>query len=121
MIISTCALGHEGHNQTPGAVAAPNGGSVKGTRSTYLEAVYESGQIKLYVYDHDMKKMDASKFKIKAQVKLPKSVKATELELVESGGVFSSKVDVKGAHRFLLDLVLDINGKSEKASFNIEP
>jgi hypothetical protein len=119
--LSMTAFAHEGHDKAPGALSAPNGGSIKGTSSYFAEVVYDAGKVKVFVYDHDMKSLKSSSVKVTATVKFPKSSKPAELKLTPSGDALVGTVDAKGAHRFSVNLSIGKDGKSEKVSFNIEP
>lgn len=118
---SAVVFAHEGHDKAPGSATAPNGGTIKGTAKHFVEVVYDAGKLKIYVYDHDMKRIGLDALKVNAAVKFPKSNSPTVVKLIQSGDAFKGDVDAKGAHRFSLDLIIARDGKSEKVSFNIEP
>jgi hypothetical protein len=114
-------LAHEGHDKTPGAVTAPHGGQIKGGDQHFVEVVFESSNVRVYIFDHDMKKVDLKALKIDGTLKLPKASKPSEVKLNANGDFFEGKVEVKGAHRFALDLTINHESKKEKFTFNIEP
>lgn len=121
------AIAHEGHNKTPGAGAAPNGGIMKGTSQLYVEVVHERGDIKVYIYDHDMKKVTLSSVSVNASVKKPKDVKTSVMVLTPDGDYLRGKLDWsgKGVHRQTLEISVEYAGhkknKIEKVVFNVEP
>lgn len=114
------AFAHEGHDKTPGAVAAPHGGQLKGTSQLYVELVPSTNGVKLYAVDHEMKSIAIKDVKIEGTVSLPKK-KAEKLALKASESYLEAKVDAKGAHRYTLDLQVGYKGKTETVSFNVEP
>lgn len=118
---SKTTLAHEGHDKAPGAVTAPNGGSMKGTKSYFAEVVYSNGKVKIFVYDHDIKSLDSNSVKVTATVKFPKNSKQAVLTLSPSGTALEGNVVAKDVHRFTLNLTIAKDGKSEQVSFNIEP
>lgn len=126
VVIATFLVGpyiyaHEGHDKTPGAVAAPHGGVVKGTDSLYWELVNESGGLKLYPLTHDLAPVPLKEIALAGTVTLPKKPKAEPVTFSQDGDAFSAKVDAKGAHRYALDLSVTYKGKKEKVKFQIEP
>lgn len=115
------AFSHEGHDKTPGAVAAPHGGMMKDLEHNYLELVTEGSSIKLYFYEHDLKPISAKDIKVDGSATFPKKSKAEKLAFTNEGESFSATVDAKGAHRYTLDLSVTSHGKKEKTKFNVEP
>ena len=112
---------HEGHDKTPGTLAAPHGGQIKGTTQLYVELVSDSAGIKLYTFDHDLKTIPIKDVKIEGATKLPKQKKSIKIELNTSESYLESKIDSKGSHRYILDLKVTYKGKTETVSFNVEP
>lgn len=121
LFFSVEAFSHEGHNKTPGSLAAPHGGQIKGTSQLYLEVVPEASAVKIYPFDHDMKPVPLNEIKIDATMKLPKQKKSEKVIMNSSETFFEAKIDSKGSHRYNLDLKIDYKQKSEKISFNVEP
>jgi hypothetical protein len=120
LALSSAAFGHDGH-KAPTQAMAPNGGSMKGTKNLFVEVVYDGGKLKIFLFDHDMKKVTPSTVKVSASFKLPKASKSSDLKLTQVGDSLESSVDVKGSHRFSVNLTIVQDGKSDKLSFNIEP
>ena len=118
------ALAHEGHNHdAPAIVQAPKGGMVKALDEARLEMVAKGKEIKIYVYDKEMKPRDAAGFKIVATAELPRNKKIDSVNFEAKGSQFEGTYDAKGAHRYALKLsVTDSKtGRTDKLSFNIEP
>lgn len=112
---------HEGHDKTPGNLAAPNGGKIKGTSQFYVELVSNPNGFKAFITDHDMKPVNPKDVQATATFKLPKQKVAQPLALAISDNSFESRVDAKGAHRYALEIQLMSKGKTEKVTFNVEP
>lgn len=115
------AVAHEGHDKTPGTLAAPHGGVVKGTDHIYLELVAESAGIKIYPLDHETKAIPVADIKIEGKMSVPRKNKLETVKFTVSGDHFAAKVDAKGAHRYDLDVTVTHGGKAEKLKFSVEP
>lgn len=115
------ANAHEGHDKTPGALAAPHGGIIKGTEHIYLELVTESGGVKIYPLDHDTKAIPVADVKLEGKMSVPRKNKAEAVTFAVDGDHFVAKVDAKGAHRYDLDVTVTHGGKPEKLKFSVEP
>lgn len=115
------AHAHEGHDKSPGAVAAPHGGMIQGTGELYVEVLQKSGAVEIFVYDHDLKPLPPKEAKVSGQVTLPKKPKGEAVKLEMQPDRFSTKIDAKGSHRFELGLTIVHREKTEKIKFNIEP
>jgi hypothetical protein len=119
-ILALSALAHEGHNKTPGAIAAPNGGLIKGTKEHYVELVSAQGQIKIYVYTHDLKAVALDQVKLTGEYALPRKGGKLPLNLVAAKDHFEAAIEAKGSHRFEVSLAVDFKGASEKLKFSVE-
>lgn len=115
------AKAHEGHDKTPGALAAPHGGIVKGTEPIYLELVTESGGIKVYPLDHNTKAIPLADVKIEGKMSIPRKNKVEAVKFTVGSDHFIAKIDAKGAHRYDLDITITYGGKTEKLKFSVEP
>ncbi len=115
------AYAHEGHDKTPGALAAPHGGMVKGTDHIYLEVVSSQNEIKAYPLDHDMKPVPVADVKLDGKMSIPRKNKSEAVKFTPQADYFSAKVDPKGAHRYDLDVTITHGGKAEKLKFSVEP
>jgi len=121
VIIGLSSLAHEGHDKTPGTIAAPHGGQLKGTSQLYVELVSDPTGFKLYTVDHDLKTIPIKDVKIEGAMKLPKQKQSEKLTLNSSESFLETKVDAKGSHRYTVDLKVTYKGKTEGISFNVEP
>lgn len=121
MTVINFSQAHEGHNKTPGSQSAPHGGQIKGTDHLYLELVSSGTGFKLYPLDHDMKAVPVKDVKVSATMSLPKKSKSEVITLTSEADAFVAVVDAKGAHRYIVNLTLTHEGKTEKIKFNVEP
>lgn len=123
MVIGTyqMSFAHEGHDKTPGSVVAPHGGVIKGTNQLYLELVNESGGIKVYPLTHDSAPILLKEVTLQGSATFPKKSKAEPVSFIQAEDHFFAKVNVKGAYRYSLDLVVTYKGKKEKVKFQVEP
>lgn len=121
LFFSFGVLAHEGHDKSPGAVAAPHGGVVQGTSHIYLELVTKSDGVHVFPFDHDMKLIPLKDVKLEGTMALPKKGKSEAVKFTPEGDAFTAKIDAKGAHRYTLDLSVVHGGKKEKVKFNVEP
>ncbi len=115
------AHAHEGHDKTPGALAAPHGGLLKGTDHIYVEVVAGPDEVKAYPLDHDLKPVPVAELKLEGKMSVPRKNKSEALKFSAQGDYFSAKVDSKGAHRYDLYLSVTHGGKTEKLKFSVEP
>lgn len=111
---------HEGHDKTPGAVAAPHGGIMQDLEHIFLELTVESNDLKIYPYDHDLKPIALKDLKLEGSATLPKK-KAQKISFSQSNDAFTAKFDATGASHYALEVVVTHQGKKEKAKFNVEP
>lgn len=112
---------HEGHDKTPGALAAPHGGMIKGVDHIHLELVSDSTGVKIYPLDHDMKAIPLADVKIEAKMSIPRKSKSEPVKFSAEDDHFIAKINAKGAHRYDLDVTVTHGGKVEKLKFNVEP
>lgn len=120
LLISFSVGAHEGH-KTPGALAAPHGGSVQESTHLYLEMVTEGNTVKLYPMDHDLKPLPLNSVKIEAKKALPRKGKSEKVSFSTREDHFVANIDPQGAHRYRLEIEATYKGKKEKLSFNVEP
>lgn len=113
-------LAHEGHDQTPGAVQAPHGGTIQGTGQLYLELVNEASGIKLYPLTHEMAAVAPREVTVAATAQPPKKKKAP-VKFIVVDDHFEGKVDARGAHRYALEVTATYKGRKERVTFQVEP
>ena len=121
MSIPFMSFAHEDHDKTPDTVAAPHGGIMKDLKHIYLELLVDTGGIKIYPYDHDLKPVVLKNVKMEGTARFPKKAKTEKVAFTTEDGAFSAKVDAKGAHRYSLEVTVTHQGKKEKTKFNVEP
>jgi hypothetical protein len=123
-LFALTAFSHEGHDHdAPTTIQAPKGGVVKALDEARVEAVSKGKDIKIYLYDKDMKPKSTKGFTLKATAELPRTKKTEEVKLTAKESSFEGSYDAKGMHRYTLKLeVTDPGtGHSDQLSFTIEP
>lgn len=122
--LSFGAYAHEGHDHdSPKNVQAPKGGVIKSLEETMVEVVSKGKDVKIYLYDKDLKPQEVAAYKVTAQAELPKAKKKEEVVLTAKGNYFESSFDAKGAHRYtlILTVVDPKTGHDDSLKFTIEP
>lgn len=122
LTFTTLGQAHEGHDE-PASVQAPKGGVIKGIEDAYIEVVVKGKDVKIYMYDKNLKPADVSGFKVSAVAELPRGKKAEPVTLKAQGTSFEASFDSKGAHRYTLVLTVadPKHGHDDKLNFTIEP
>lgn len=110
---------HEGHDDAPGALKANHGGVVKAGKELNLEYKVAGDTVELFPVSHDGKELKATEVKLTATAKLPKG-KATPVKLDVKNGVYTAKVDFKGAYRIEFQVMADHGGKPSTFKFQVE-
>ena len=121
LVATQGAFAHEGHDKTPGAVSAPHGGVVEGTKSMYWELANDSNGVRIYPLTHELAPIGLKDLSVTAQAIFPKKSKAEVVKLEPGSDHYVAIVDAKGAHRYTLELSSTYQGKKEKVKFQIEP
>jgi hypothetical protein len=124
LTVPMCATAHEGHDHdAPVSVKAPKGGVVKELEKTYVEVVSKAKELKIYLYDKEMKPRATEGFKITAVAELPRKRGSRSVELKDLRDHFAAEYDAKGAHRYSLNLKIfdPVGGHEDAMSFTIEP
>lgn len=115
---------HQGHDHdAPTTLKAPKGGVIKALDESRVEVVSKKNDIRIYVYDKDLKPAKASRFKIIAKAELPRTKKSEKINLVEKDFSFEGSYDAKRVHRYTLLLVVT-DSKTDLTvdlTFTIEP
>lgn len=122
--VGSVALAHEGHNHdAPTTLKAPKGGVIKALDESRVEVVSKGKDLKVYLYNKEMKPQDVNGFTVVATAELPRSKKTEEVKLSSKGTFFEGTYDAKGAHRYTLKLAMT-DPKTERTdnlTFTIEP
>lgn len=74
----------------------------------------------LYLLTHEMQPVPLGDVKLSGTAQVPKKKKQT-LKFTAAGDHFAAKVDVKGAHRYAVEIMTVYKGKKEKLVFQVEP
>lgn len=127
-LLSFSAFAHEGHDHdAPGKVDAPKGGMIKSTEEYHVEVVAKGADIKVYLYELDLKPADAAKFKVTLAAELPRSKKSEPLTFKATGNMLEASFNAKGAHRYTLIVNTQKLGEDhghshgDKLTFTVEP
>lgn len=121
---SSNTLAHEGHDHdAPVTLKAPKGGLIKALDESRIEVVAKGTELKVYVYDKEMKPAQASRFQLVASAELPRLKKVDSLTLSAQKTFFEGNYDAKGAHRYTLKLAVTDSktNRTDNLTFTIEP
>lgn len=121
---NTAIIAHEGKDHdAPTTIKAPKGGIVKALDQSRVEVLAKGKNIKIYLYDRDMKPAAINDFKIIAQAEHPRSKKVEDIKLDPKDSFFDGTYDAKGVHRYKLklDVTHAKTGQTDSLTFNIEP
>lgn len=118
------ANAHEGHDHdAPKGLVAPKGGQIKATELTLIEVVARGKNVKIYLYDKDLKPQDAALYNVKAEAEKPRTKKREPITLTLKDGAAEASYDAKGAHRYTLHVTLKDpkEDHSDTVKFTVEP
>ncbi len=118
------SFAHDGHDHdAPTKLKAPKGGIIKALDESRVEVVAKGKDLKIYVYDKELKPAPTTDLKIIASTELPRTKKEEPLSLKSQDTYFEAQYDAKGVHRYTLKLAVTENktGRTEKLTFTIEP
>lgn len=114
------ARAHEGHGDI-GSIQPPKGGVVKSLETVHLEMVNLGKEIRIYVYDKEVKPQPTKDYPLTAKVQLPRKKGTQDLKLDDKGTHWVTQFDPKGAHRFDLILNIEQGGHKDTVTFTVEP
>lgn len=118
-LASISLFAHEGHEDAPGALKANHGGVVKAGKDINLEYKVSGDIVELHPVSHEGKDLPAAEIKITATGKLPKG-KAKPLLIEVKNGVYTTKLDFKGAYRMEVLVTVENKGKLSTFKFQAE-
>ena len=124
LLLSGNIFAHEGHDHDgPVKVQAPKGGMIKMLDDSYLEVVNKGKTFNIYLYDKDLKPIDAKTFAITAKVQKPRGKTMEDVKLEAKDLNLEGSFDAKGIHRYTL--ILNVKSPKEEhadtVKFTIEP
>lgn len=117
-------FGHEGHeHDLPKTVSAPKGGDIRAMYEGFVEVVSKGNDLKIYVYDKDLKPYQTKDLELQAKTILPRVKGANDLNVAAKENFFEGMFDAKGAHRYtlLLSVKRVSDSKPTELRFNVEP
>ena len=121
---STVIMAHEGHDHdAPTKVSAPKGGTIKQLENTYVEVVSKQKDIKVYLYDKELKPKKTTDFKITLKAEIPRTKKVEPITFTTTETLFEATYDAKNLHRYtlLIEIVDPATGHTDQLKFIIEP
>lgn len=119
-LFTNSSFGHGDHDHGPKSIQAPKGGVVRSLETVNLELVNNGSEVKIYVYDTDLKATEVSKYPVSATVTLPKK-KPETAKLSPQSDHWVLYFDAKNAHRYTLELSIKQGGHDDKVKWVIEP
>ncbi len=119
LVGSVNLLAHEGHDETPGAIKANHGGTVKAGKEINLEYVVSGSEVKLYPVSHGGKDLTPSEVTLVVKAKSPKGKAESVLTEIKEGA-FVAKIDFKNAYRIEMNVDADAKGKKSSFKFQVE-
>jgi flagellar hook assembly protein FlgD len=114
---------HDDHDHEPAVEAAPHGGILRNAAPYKSELVLEKDNVKIYVYDKDVKPVAKEKLKdtIKGQLAFPKDKKKREVVFKLDGDHYAAKIaGIEKVHRYDLHVTLEVEGKPILADFGVD-
>lgn len=121
LTLSVTSFAHEGHDHGSGQVQPQKGGVVKSLETVHLEMVNLGKEIRIYVYDKDVKPQPTKNYPLTAKVQLPRQKQTQDLKLEVKDTYWTTQFDPKGAHRYDLILNIEQGGHKDAVKFTVEP
>jgi hypothetical protein len=117
-------FGHEGHeHDLPKTLSAPRGGDIRALYEGFVEVVSKGHELKIFVYDKDLKPYQTKDIQLQAKTVLPRVKGANSLNVAAKENFFEGMFDAKGAHRYtlLLSIKRISDSKPTELRFTVEP
>jgi len=114
---------HEEHNHEAAVEAAPHGGILRNAGLFKAELVLNKDNAKIYLYDKDMKAVDAKRLtpSAKGRLAFPKDKTKREVKFELKDGTYQAQLPGIGkVHRYDLHVDLSIDGKPVLGDFGID-
>ncbi len=117
----------EGHDHGPGQVQPTKGGVLMKGHDFFLEAVGNSVEIKFYPLKKESAKSNTLKpislkdVKISATYTIPRGKVSQTVVLSAKNEYFVGSISAKGAHRYQVDVNVEVGSEKEKFVYQIEP
>lgn len=124
ILLVSPTFAHEGHDHdAPTALQAPKGGTIKSLEQTNVEVTFRGKNLKIYLYDKDLKPQNVKGYQLTAKAEHPRNKKTEDISLVAKETFYEAEYDGKGIHRYtlLLTVVDPKTGHNDKLSYTIEP
>lgn len=117
----------EGHDHGPGQVQPTKGGVLMKAHNFFLEAVGTTSEIKFYplkkesAKSNTLKPIALSEVKITATYTIPRGKSAQKVTLSPKNDHFAGTISASGAHRYQVDVNVEVGNEKEKFIYQIEP
>jgi hypothetical protein len=113
-------MAHEGHNHEAAVEAAPHGGTLRNAGEYKAEIVINGDNLKLYVYDKQLKPLKLDKAELTGDVQFPKE-KSKPVTFKKAGDAFETTVKgISKVHRYDMHVNVEVAGKKAIADFGID-
>jgi len=120
LAFSAQLFAHGDHHHGPSAKNSPKGGRMLETETLHVELVAKTSDVKIYVYDENMKPLTQLKdLKASFTTELPRKSKVP-LKVETKEDHFSASFDKGAAHRYVLEMNVSHGGHSDTLKWTIE-
>lgn len=110
----------DGHNHEAAVESAPRGGVLRNAGDYKAEIVINGDNLKLYVYDKQLKPIKMEKAEITGDVQFPKE-KSKPITFKKAGESYDATVKgISKVHRYDMHVNLEVAGKKLVADFGID-
>ena len=120
-LFSVAGFTHGGHDHGPGSVQPPKGGVIRSLETIHLELVTLGQELKIFIYDKDLKPLDVSKYPASATVLRPRTEGDENLNLIPKKDHWEASYDSKGIHRYTIHFKITQGSHEDLVKFNVEP
>lgn len=110
---------HEGHNNAPGSFKSLHGGTVQVGKQLNLEVIVTGREVTIFPTSHEGKDVQLNNVKIEATAK-PKKGKPYSVVFSSSKNGLSTTIDLKGANRIPLEILVTNQGKTDQFIVQVE-
>ncbi|HYX37749.1 MAG TPA: hypothetical protein VE954_32000 [Oligoflexus sp.] len=113
-------MAHDGHNHEAATETAPHGGTLRNAGDYKAEIVINGDNLKLYIFDKQLKPMKLEKAELTGDVQFPKE-KSKPVTFKKAGEFYSATVKgISKVHRYDMHVNLEVAGKKVVADFGID-
>lgn len=127
LLSSAASFAGEGHDHGPGQVQPTKGGVLMKAHNFFLEAVGTTSEIKFHplkkesAKSNTLKPIALNEVKITATYTIPRGKSNQAVALSPKKDHFSGMISASGAHRYQVDVNVEVGNEKEKFVYQIEP